>query len=200
MKSNILNTFYTNHSDTDLANIYQSFITKRGHKKMKTQDNVLYFAKVRSTAIIPTKTEENAGYDIYANFDQDTLKIKPATTVTVPTGIASAISNGWYLQVEERGSTGANGIKKSAGVVDSSYRGEIFIAITNATDKTIIISKTAEKINITETTIEYPYKKAIAQLILHRVHNEIPVEEISYDELKEIPSVRKDGKLGASGK
>lgn len=25
MKSNILNTFYTNHSDTDLANIYQSF-------------------------------------------------------------------------------------------------------------------------------------------------------------------------------
>lgn len=172
----------------------------RKDTKMKTKDNVLYFAKIRPTAIIPTKTEENAGYDIYANFEQDILKIKPATTATVPTGIASAISNGWYLQVEERGSTGANGIKKSAGVVDSSYRGEIFIAITNATDKTIIISKTAEKINITETTIEYPYKKAIAQLILHRVHNEILVEEISYDELKEIPSVRKDGKLGASGK
>ena len=42
--------------------------------------------------------------------------------------------------------------------------------------------------------------RSIAQLILHRVHNEILVEEISYDELKEIPSVRKDGKLGASGK
>ena len=167
---------------------------------MKTKNDVLYFAKVRHTAIIPTKTEENAGYDIYANFEQDIFKIEPQMTATVPTGIASAISNGWYLQVEERGSTGANGIKKSAGVIDSSYRGEIFIAITNATDKTIIISKSIKKINTTDTTIEYPYTKAIAQLILHRVHNEIPVEEISYDELVEIPSTRGDGKLGASGK
>lgn len=36
---------------------------------MEMKDNVLYFAKVRPTAIIPSRTEENAGYDIYANFD-----------------------------------------------------------------------------------------------------------------------------------
>jgi len=86
--------------------------------------NDLLFAKVKPNAIIPTKKEENAGYDIYACFDENThyLVIPPQETILVPTGIASAMNNNYYLQVEERGSTGSKGIKKSAGVIDSSYR------------------------------------------------------------------------------
>lgn len=167
---------------------------------MEMNENTLYFAKVRPTAIIPTREEENAGYDIYADFVDQELIIRPHQTVGVPTGIASAMTANWYLQVEERGSTGINGIKKSAGVVDSSYRGEIFIAITNSTDKTLRITKDATKVDIGDDTILYPYTKAIAQLVLHRVHNEVSTEEISYEELTAIPSKRGAGALGSSGK
>ena len=107
--------------------------------------NNLCFAKVRPDAIIPTKEDENAGYDIYANFEEDFLVIPPHKTVLVPTGIASAVPEGFYLQVQERGSTGKIGMKYSAGVIDSGYRGEIFIALSNINDKEIIISKLAKQ-------------------------------------------------------
>lgn len=105
------------------------------------KENELVFAKVRPDAIIPTKEDENAGYDVYANFSEDYMVIPSLSTCLVPTGIASAMTKKWSLQVEERGSTGSKGIKKSAGVVDSGYRGEIFIAITNCNRNDLIISK-----------------------------------------------------------
>ena len=105
------------------------------------KDNELVFAKVKPNAIIPTKEDENAGYDIYACFEEDFMVIPSHETVLVPTGIASAMTDKWYLQVEERGSTGSKGIKKSAGVIDSGYRNEIFIAITNTNGKDLVISK-----------------------------------------------------------
>lgn len=168
---------------------------------MELTNNVIYFAKVRPSAIIPTRDEENAGYDIYANFEENELHIRPLETAMIPTGVASAMSNDWYLQVEERGSTGSKGIKKSAGVIDASYRGEIAIAITNATEnKELIISKIANNIIIEDDKVIYPYSKAIAQLILHRVHNEVSTKEITFEELKNIPSNRGTGMLGSSGK
>ena len=48
--------------------------------------------------------------------------------------------------------------------------------------------------------IIYPYSKAIAQLIVHEVHNEVESKEISYEELRSIPSERGTGSLGSSGK
>ena len=47
--------------------------------------------------------------------------------------------------------------------------------------------------------IIYPYSKAIAQLIVHEVPK-MNVKEISYEELKAIPSKRGTGALGSSGK
>lgn len=170
-------------------------------------ENKLYFAKTKKDAIIPTKKDGDAGYDIYANFEEDYIVIYPHTTKLVPTGIASAMSNDYYIQIEERGSTGSKGIKSSAGVVDASYRGEIFIALTNINNKPIVISKLSEeKISNKYGSfvknygmIYYPYTKAIAQLVLHKLPK-LEVEEISYDKLKEIPSERGDGSLGSSGK
>ena len=90
------------------------------------------FAKTRDGAVIPSKLEENAGYDIYACFDEDYITIAPHETKLIPTGIASALDTDCYFQIEERGSTGSKGIKKSAGVIDSGFRGEWKIAITNS--------------------------------------------------------------------
>lgn len=229
------------------------------------------FAKVKETAIIPSKEDENAGYDVYACWEGLTKKdklIPPHNTKLFPTGIACALPVDYYFQVEERGSTGSKGIKRSAGVVDSGYRGEIFVALSNVNDVPVIFGNkedvvadavaeleefynTVSSENITEeerqTLIEqlkadntidsnstqkeidaaidallkvllsdfedakaqlieeidsaiiYPETKAIAQLVLHKVEN-LAIEEISYDELKEIPSKRGMGNLGSSNK
>ena len=199
---------------------------------IELKENDLYFAKVNPNAIIPTKEKENAGYDIYACFNKDFLVIPPHSTKLVPTGIASAISDKYYLGVAERGSTGKIGMKYSAGVIDSGYRGEIFIGLSNINDVPIVISKLTreeleendgkigygETIYMTEeeyedliyledyeeynnlTCIIYPYSKAIAQLIVHEVHNEVESKEVSYEELQSIPSKRGTGSLGSSGK
>lgn len=169
---------------------------------MNTND--LIFAKVKPEAIIPTKDDGNAGYDIYACFDEDYIIIKAHETKLVPTGIATVLHPSKYIQIEERGSTGSKGIKKSAGVVDSSYRGEIFVAITNTNNKWLYITKLSEeemkaKTLYNKEDILYPYNKAIAQLVVHEVPV-MNVKEISYEELKAIPSDRGDGALGSSGK
>lgn len=232
--------------------------------------DTIKFAKVKENAIIPSKSVENAGYDIYGIFGDNSDKhrvIKPHQTKLIPTGIACALPTKYYFQVEERGSTGSKGIKKSAGVIDSGYRGEIFIAITNTTNRYLVFGdedgyiidaeeemrkwrsidpenlSDADKKSLKEamteaagkdildglsdTTIEeimksfaqrissdetleefeenisdaifYPATKAIAQLVLHEVPV-VNVEEISYEELKAIPSERKDGILGSSNK
>ena len=239
-------------------------MTNVGEKELE-----IIFAKVKENAIIPSKEEENAGFDIYACWDGVEKKdkiIKPHTTKLIPTGIACALPINYYFQVEERGSTGSKGIKKSAGVVDSGYRGEIFVAISNVNDKYLIFGdkdtylqealnelkkwQSVDINNLTEqdkidvekilrdqypdtydtltdkekeivirnvyqeiksssndetlinnitNAIFYPETKAIAQLVLHKVDN-LPVKEISYEKLKQIPSKRGTGILGSSGK
>lgn len=155
------------------------------------------FAKVRPSAIIPSKNIEDAGYDCYANFEEESIEIEPLETRIIPLGIASAISDDYYFQIQERGSTGSKGIKYGAGVIDSGYRGEWLIPITNTSSKTIIITKDEKFKN--NNFIIYPYKKAICQAVLLPVPK-TEIEEISYEELSKIPSLRGTGKLGSSGK
>lgn len=158
------------------------------------------FAKVRPTAIIPTKRDEDAGYDIYANFKQDYMLIPSHTTVMIPTGIACACDTDYCFIIKERGSTGTKGMAQRCGVIDSGYRNEIFVPITNTTNKCIFIAKKDSEINNGMSKILlYPYEKAIAQLILIPVPV-ADVEEYTYEELKAIPSKRGIGVLGSSGK
>lgn len=157
----------------------------------------IYWAKVKEGAVIPSKRDEDAGYDIYACFDENELVIPALTTVLVPTGLAYAISEKYYLQVEERGSTGSKGIKKSAGVMDSGYRNEMFIAITNCNSKKLVITKTPEA-DYGEAIV-YPYTKAIAQVVIHRVRK-FKSKEVSYEELLKFTSQRGKGRLGSSNK
>lgn len=164
-------------------------------------DNSLYWAKVKENAIIPTKENENAGYDIYACFENDYMCINPHETKLIPTGIACAVSEDYYLQIQERGSTGSKGMKYGAGVIDSGYRGEIFIAITNTNKIPLYITKGELPTNIYPYTdaIFYSYDKAIAQAVVHNVPK-MNSQEITYEELCSIPSNRGDGNIGSTGK
>ena len=174
-----------------------------GKNYFKDTKNV-YFAKRNEKAVLPSKEEENAGYDFYAFFDEDYLEIPPFETKLVPTGISWACSPEFYLQIEERSSTGSKGIKRSAGVVDSGYRGEIKIAITNVNNKPLIISNIDEsqlrnKYNIFYDIIFYSTQKAIAQGIIHRVEK-MNVSTLPLEELLSIPSSRGDKGFGSSNK
>ena len=177
---------------------------------MEVKDSEICFAKIRETAVVPTKKDEDAGYDLYANFDADYFVIEPFATRAVPTGIACAFNKKFYAQVEERSSLAKLGIKKSGGVMDSGYRGEYLIMTYNTNKKPFIISKipldnVPPKIRIdsktykTKNCVLYPYAKAICQIVLQ----EIPAlvsKEVSYEELKSIVSLRGEGGFGSSSK
>ena len=176
------------------------------------------FAKVHPNAIIPSKRDEDMGFDIYACFDEDYIIIKPQQTKLIPTGIASACNPEWGFVLRERGSTGSKGIALRAGVIDSGYRNEWFVGLTNTTNKWLVISKVDTK-NIIANEIKeantpqkkfdinmrmndaiiYPYSKAIAQALVIPVPK-ATVEEVAYEELKSIESERGLGALGSSNK
>ena len=159
----------------------------------------LYFAKVKEGAKIPTKREEDAGRDIYACFDEHFMIIEPLETKLVPTGVAMAISSDYYAQLQERGSTGSKGIKYGAGVIDSGYRGEIFVPITNCSKVPLVICKKEYVNDFDEGFLVYPYEKGIAQIIMLPVPKFEEVE-LSYEELLKRESERGTGALGSSGK
>ena len=200
-------------------------------------NNKVYFAGEKGVKI-PTKIDENAGYDIYAFFEEDYILIQPHETVMIPTGLYSAFSKDYVAILKERGSTGTKGMCQKSGVIDSGYRGAWMVPITNLNTKPLYISKlTKEELiekfknkymnklteddkteyiidvsDIIDTSIEfkrlislldnaiiYPYSKAIAQAIFVPVPK-LETETISIEELKAIPSVRGEGKLGSSNK
>lgn len=163
----------------------------------------LYWAKVKENAIIPTKREEDAGYDLYPCFEEEYLEILPLHTKLVPLGVASAFDSDYVMLLKERGSTGTKGMAQRAGVIDSGYRGEYMAPVTNVNDKPLCIVKK----EVLETWDEdqkekyilYPYEKAVCQGVLLKMP-QLESETLSYDELKKIASLRNDGKLGSSGK
>lgn len=175
--------------------------------------NTILFSKVREGAIIPSKREEDAGYDIYANFgnlihseDEEhdcMIIINPHQTKLIPTGIATAFSKDWVAIIKERGSTGTKGIGQRCGVIDSGYRDEWFIPITNHNNKPLVIAEADKEVvdwvMQTEDYIYYPASKAIAQFIMLPVP-QLNAVEIPYDQLLAFTSERGTGSLGSSGK
>ena len=161
------------------------------------------FAKVKEGAKIPSKRDEDAGYDIYACLDDDVdwIKILPHHSELIPTGIASAFDKQWGFVLRERGSTGVKNMKINAGVIDSGFRNEWFVSLYNGNDVPVYIAKylNGEQSPEDYDAIIYPHTKAIAQALLIEVP-ETEVEEISYEELKDIESERGMGMIGSSNK
>ena len=163
---------------------------------------LIYFAKIKPEAIIPSKRIEDGAFDIYACFEEDYRVIRPQETVIIPTGLASAFSPMYVAILKERGSTGTKGMGQRAGVIDSGYRGEWLIPITNLNAKPIIIAKEGyvlEDIYQNQDVIIYPYEKAICQCMMVEVP-QLTTEEMSYEELLKFESERGTGRLGSSGK
>jgi len=79
-------------------------------------------------AKVPTKADPGAaGYDIYAT---ESVEIEPGTRVLVSTGLSVSFDKG-YLRIAPRSGLSVRGIDVGAGVIDSSYRGEIKVLLIN---------------------------------------------------------------------
>ena len=163
------------------------------------------FAKAHPDAKIPSKRSEDTAYDLYACFDEDYVLIKSHTSQLIPTGLISAFNKGYGLIFYERGSSGTKNLKVNAGVIDSGFRGNIFVCLFNANDYDVVIAK-KEIIECYPWLMHmksdgrlYPYEKAIAQALLIEVP-EVEVIELTKEEIMQIESERGTGMIGSSNK
>ena len=78
---------------------------------------------------LPAKADPGcAGYDVFSDSD---IIVEKNTRKLVPTGICVEIPKYYYLRVAPRSGLSLKGIDVGAGVIDSSYRGELKILLIN---------------------------------------------------------------------
>ncbi|MDR0862702.1 MAG: dUTP diphosphatase [Oscillospiraceae bacterium] len=96
--------------------------------------NVLRLKLTRPGASPPRRaTTGSVGYDVYAAIDGEVV-IEPHATVTIPSGFAVALEQGYAAFIYARSGLGIkHGVVPAncVGVIDSDYRGEILVGLTN---------------------------------------------------------------------
>jgi dUTP pyrophosphatase len=78
-------------------------------------------------------TEGSAGMDIHAAVHENVI-VAPGQTTLVPTGFAIALPHGFEAQIRPRSGLALKnhvGILNAPGTIDSDYRGEVRIILTN---------------------------------------------------------------------
>ncbi len=121
----------------------------------------------------------DAGYDLYA---LDSCVIESGERAMIRTGLHVEIPDGYVGLIKDRSSMAAAGLHTMAGVIDSSYRGELKIILLNT--------------NKTEYTISTGQK--IAQMLVIRYYAEA-VQVV--DQLEQLSSSERGaGGFGSTGK
>lgn len=139
---------------------------------------VLKIKRLHTDAKIPSYAHPgDAGLDLYA---ADGVTIAPNERATISTGIAMEIPEGYVgLIWDKSGLSIKHGLKTLGGVVDSGYRGEVLVGITNLSETTYTIHK-GEK---------------VAQMIIQKK------EVVLVEEVKELSeTVRGERGFGSTGK
>lgn len=140
----------------------------------------LKIKKLDENATIPTRAHEtDAGLDLYSI--EENVTINPQSRLTIKTGISIEIPEGYYGRVAPKsGLASKQGIDVLAGVIDSSYRGEVKVILYN-TNKDVGAWQVFKG-------------DKIAQLIIEKHYN-FPVEIV-----KELSDTeRGDGGFGSTG-
>jgi dUTP pyrophosphatase len=137
----------------------------------------LKIKKLHKDAVVPVRAHpDDAGLDVYCFAD---IIIPPHQTVKVSAGISYEVPDGYCIFAWDKGSLGSKGIKTLGGVLDSGYRGELFIPIHNLNNEPYLFTK-GDK---------------IAQIVIQKVEL-WEVEEV--DELT--PTLRGANGFGSTGK
>ena len=157
------------------------------------------FARLRPNAVIPSKRDEDSDYDLYACFDEEEFVIPPLSTAFIPPGIVSAFPSNLGVKIEERGSNAKWCGITQAGVIDSGYRGEWFVAMYNGNSVPVHISKAVSEVERRADAVFVPYSKAVCQFNVREIIS-TEIKTVSVEEIMAAPSERGAGRLGSSGK
>jgi len=126
-------------------------------------------------------TDGSSGMDIYAAVENETI-VKPGETVLIPSGFHIEVPKGYDAQVRPRSGLAIKhgiGILNSPGTIDSDYRGEVKIILTNFGKEDFIVRRSDR----------------IAQLVIS------PVVRAEWVEVKEVEQTsRGPGGFGHTGK
>lgn len=88
-------------------------------------------------------TEGSAGMDIYAAVESD-IVIPPGETALIPTGFSIELPQGLEGQIRPRSGLSIKhgiGILNAPGTIDSDYRGEVKIILTNFGKQSFVIHR-----------------------------------------------------------
>jgi dUTP pyrophosphatase len=92
--------------------------------------------KLHPDATLPAKPKKgDAGHDLFSLGD---VLLYPGEIKAIPTGIAMEIPTGFVGIIKPRSGLALNGIDVLAGVIDSSYRGEIKVVLCNLSQDTAL--------------------------------------------------------------
>ena len=83
---------------------------------------------------IPEKsTIGSLGLDIKAKLEEEEITIYPLDTIKIKAGFSLAVPNGYHAKIVSRSGLSSKGIvvSNSPGIIDSDYRGEICVLLTN---------------------------------------------------------------------
>jgi dUTP pyrophosphatase len=144
--------------------------------------NIIMFKRLNGNAnTLPSyKSEEAAGMDLSAHLSEP-VTIFPTGTAIIPTGLAMAIRKGFEGQIRSRSGLAANNkvfVLNSPGTIDSDYRGELKIILTNAGEDPFTINN----------------GDRIAQLVISPVVQMHPFEVEELDD-----TARGEGGFGSTG-
>ncbi len=108
----------------------------------------LHVQLIHPKAVLPVHIHDgDAGYDL-ASCE---ASIVPADhEVLIPTGFRLQFPEGFYARIVGRSSSRLRGLRISESIIDSGYRGEIFVCAS-----------------AWQGTVEIPQGERIAQLLLH---------------------------------
>lgn len=119
----------------------------------------------------------DAGMDLFA---ADSCVIRPGEVKAVRTGIKMAIPGGYAgLVWDKSGLAAKRGIKTMAGVVDSGYRGEVLVVLSNLSKEDFAVEKGMK----------------IAQMLIQKVER-ADIEHVDFLE----ESDRGEGGFGSTGR
>lgn len=97
---------------------------------------------LNENAVVPVyQTDGSAGFDFHST---EEVAIEPYATAMVPTGLAMAIEPGYEVQVRPRSGLSFKTplrVANAPGTIDSDYRGEIKVLLTNTSGVGIFVEK-----------------------------------------------------------
>ncbi len=138
----------------------------------------LFLKKMHADAVVPQFAHAtDAGMDLCSTVE---ITIAPGTRVSVPTGIAMQIPDGYVgLIWDKSGISQKGGLKTLGGVIDAGYRGEMFVGLFNTSNE----------------PYTYGPGQKVAQILIQKI--EQPEIEL-VDDLEN--SDRGTGSVGSTGK